>query len=1264
MTSLKICSFNTRGLNEMKKRRDVFNYLHKRKYDICLLQETHCTKEQENKWQNEWGYKAYFSSYRGNSRGVAILINNTFEFKLHNAVSDQDGRLIVLDCTIRDVNLYIANIYAPNDDDPIFFDMVKNKLENVESNSIILGGDYNVVQDYTMDTLNILNRNNPNAHQKVIDLKTELDMLDPWREQHPDSKIFTWHNSQNKQSRLDYYLVSTDIHNNIEKTEIRPGYRSDHSIVELQLNFNSHERGRGIWKFNSSLLKDEKYTETIKKCINETKNQYKVNNTNFPNDDPQNFNIGSQLLFDVIKLEIRGKTISYASALKKSKLKEQKDLENNIDKLHKIYTENPSMENLQKFDEANNKLKLIRDKNIEGIIMRSKAKWHLEGEKNTRYFCNLEKKHYEEKCISKLVDEDGNEKTTMPDILKETASFYKRLYTSTNPSINREDIEMFFDRNTDFYTLSNEEAEQLETNLTVEECYKVLKNMKANKSPGSDGFTSEFYIYFWNDLKHIMVNSFKESLHEGKLSQSQRLGIITCLPKPGKDKQYIKNWRPISLLNIDYKILSGTIANRIKCTLDPLISKCQKGFVSGRYIGECTRLVSDLIYHLKKIKKPGIILMIDFEKAFDSLEWSFLKQTLKYFNFGKNIIKWIKCFYTNIESQVINNGHVSERFSIGRGVRQGDPLSPYLFILCAEILARTILNSNDIKGLKIDNSEFLISQLADDTTFFLEPDEKSFKTCISILKHYSKISGLKINFNKTLAVKLNMDQQGAFRIENECNIKWQCNGCFTLLGITYDLDEDEFLKNNYEQKVHVFENILNTWNARNLTIYGKICIIKSIALSKLVHLFTAVPNPPDTFFTRMQNICFNFIWSGKSERIKRTTLYNTFEKGGFKVPNIKHFCMAQKIGWVKRLLNDQCNAKWKTLFQSTVRKYGGNMIWLSNEPQPIFLKQLNPFWQHVFQAWSYTNMQEEDIAFQKECIFYNKDIKINNKTIFFQEWYIKGITHINDLIDEQGNLYSWELFSEKFNIQNQSFRYLSLLHSIPRNWKKRIKESSQKLKNVDSEKIKVVKQVKKPSKLFYQEMLKKIATTPVKAQAKWNAYFEEDIGQEWKNYYTLPSKITTDTRLRAFQMKILHRTLPLNKWLFKCKIKETPTCTFCNIYNETIEHLLWECNLSKNLWIKITKWINSLLPQQQQMEIFNQKKILLGTTSADLSIEYIKLITKRYLYDCKLEEKIPKFENLLQIIKYTINLSKINYSKELFEIKWKKEFRIYFNINQ
>jgi hypothetical protein len=131
--------------------------------------------------------------------------------------------------------------------------------------------------------------------------------------------------------------------------------------------------------------------------------------------------------------------------------------------------------------------------------------------------------------------------------------------------------------------------------------------MKSNKAPGSDGFSSEFYLYFWKELKYTMVNSFRESLENGKLTDSQRLGVITCLPKPGKDKLYMKNWRPISLLNIDHKILSGVLANIIKNGLDPLISKCQKGFVSGRQIGECTRIATDLIYYLTKTKKSGII---------------------------------------------------------------------------------------------------------------------------------------------------------------------------------------------------------------------------------------------------------------------------------------------------------------------------------------------------------------------------------------------------------------------------------------------------------------------------------------------------------------------------------------------------------------------------------------------------------------------------------------------------------------------------------
>lgn len=134
------------------------------------------------------------------------------------------------------------------------------------------------------------------------------------------------------------------------------------------------------------------------------------------------------------------------------------------------------------------------------------------------------------------------------------------------------------------------------------------------------------------------------------------------------------------MLNVDKQIGSSVIANRIKYFLDKLISSSQKGFLKGRYIGECTRLIFDLIERAEEENIPGILLLLDFEKAFDTVEWSFLLKTLDFFGFGKDLCNWVKTFYTDQTSCILNNGHCSELFYITRGVRQGDPLSPYLFI--------------------------------------------------------------------------------------------------------------------------------------------------------------------------------------------------------------------------------------------------------------------------------------------------------------------------------------------------------------------------------------------------------------------------------------------------------------------------------------------------------------------------------------------------------------------------------------------------------
>ena len=266
--------------------------------------------------------------------------------------------------------------------------------------------------------------------------------------------------------------------------------------------------------------------------------------------------------------------------------------------------------------------------------------------------------------------------------------------------------------------------------------------MNKNKSPGSDGITTEFYKLYWNDIKTYLINSFNYSLLYGNLTDFQKQGIITLIPKSLKELCFLENWRPISLLNVDYKIATKAIANRMKLILPSIISHQQTGFIKGRYIGENIRLLFDVLEYINEQELSSLLFFSDFEKAFDSVDHSFMIKCLKHFNFGDTFIKWINLFYNNSTSCTINNGHLSQYFSIERGVRQGCPLSPYLFIVCIELLSHEISHNVNIKGIQYKEHEIKNTLFADDATFITDGSEKSFTTLIDVLDNYSHISGL------------------------------------------------------------------------------------------------------------------------------------------------------------------------------------------------------------------------------------------------------------------------------------------------------------------------------------------------------------------------------------------------------------------------------------------------------------------------------------------------------------------------------------------
>ena len=257
-------------------------------------------------------------------------------------------------------------------------------------------------------------------------------------------------------------------------------------------------------------------------------------------------------------------------------------------------------------------------------------------------------------------------------------------------------------------------------------------------------------------------------------------------------------------------------------------------------MGKAARSILDVMEYTKTVNIPGILLFIDFKKAFDSLEWNFMLKCLETFGFGHSLIRWVETFYSNISSCIINNGTFSANFELGRGVRQGDPLSPYLLVVAIEILAAVIRTSIDIKGIKLESEEWKVVQYADDLTAFLS-DLQSVQSLFILLDPFEQLSGLKVNYTKTEAMWLGSCRDNT---ETPLSLKW----CKTVkaLGVHFSYNSEESLQKNFYDKISDIIKQIHLWSWRGLSLLGKVSIIKSLLLPKLIyiHWYFLSSHPP------------------------------------------------------------------------------------------------------------------------------------------------------------------------------------------------------------------------------------------------------------------------------------------------------------------------------------------------------------------------------------------------------------------------------------
>merc|ERR1712208_271018 len=358
----------------------------------------------------------------------------------------------------------------------------------------------------------------------------------------------------------------------------------------------------------------------------------------------------------------------------------------------------------------------------------------------------------------------------------------------------------------------------------------LFNHMNGSSSPGPDGFTVNWLRVFWPDLKDLTRNALNSSFGKG-LTKTLRTAIIKILRKGDKDPMEASSYRPISLLSIFYKLASCVITRRIKPVVEQLICKEQKAYIKSNNIGSCILNLLNLMKFANDKKKAWLILLIDFNKAFNSISHEFLNNTLELLGFGEDMREWIKIFFNKREANVLINGHLSNTIKLEQGVPQGDVVSPYIFLLMVEILLIKISKTKHLTGVKYASTEDRASGFVDDCTLFLERTEQNLRNCINILNDFWKISGLKCNVSKTKVIPV-----GNFEIGGLCDdlgLTW--DDSFTILGIDID-NKLKCLDDNFARINKKVRGIISRWTGYNLSFHGKITVCKTLMLSQYTYV--------------------------------------------------------------------------------------------------------------------------------------------------------------------------------------------------------------------------------------------------------------------------------------------------------------------------------------------------------------------------------------------------------------------------------------------
>lgn len=731
-------SWNVKSLNHPVKLKKVFSHLKQLSADIAFLQETHIRACDSSRLVRGWAGQVYQSNFCSKARGVAIMISKKVQFTASHVQSDSAGRYVIVVGKLYSLPVILACIYAPNWDDSTFFTNFFSHLPDLSSHHLILGGDINCVLSPLLDR-SISKRTSltKSAHTIQLFLKT-YGVADVWRFRNPTSRAYSYFSPVHKTySRIDYFFLDKRILHLTKECDYGAMVISDHGPLIMKMYIPDTQSTYRAWRFNPLLLSEDEFTKFIS---SEIKVFLDINQTP---------GMSSSTVWESLKAYLRGQIISYCANKRRANTERIKKLSDEILELDRLHGYTPSADVIKKRLSLQTEFDLLSTRHAEYLISKSRHGHYEHGEKSGRALAHQLRQRTANQTIPEINDECGLKCTDNEKINSCFRKFYQLLYTSDGPN-NPVLLEDFF-RFLKMPSVSVEFSAELERDLSVKEIVSAIGALQSGKSPGPDGFSTEFFKKFSEELSPLLLLVYQESLANNSLPPTTRQAVISLLIKKDNNPLNCSSYRPISLLNTDAKILAKILARRLENIIPSIISSDQTGFIKNRYSFFNIRRLFNILY-CPTPHDPGnieVMLSLDAEKAFDRVEWDYLFKTLEVFHFGPKFISWIRLLYTLPVAAIRTNNNLSTYFELKRGTRQGCPLSPLLFAVALEPLALALKQCPTIKGIHRAGSEHKVSLYADDMLLFISDPLSSLPELSSLLTKFGKISGYKVNFQKS-----------------------------------------------------------------------------------------------------------------------------------------------------------------------------------------------------------------------------------------------------------------------------------------------------------------------------------------------------------------------------------------------------------------------------------------------------------------------------------------------------------------------------------